>query len=264
METSSGAYLVGGLDLGLQALEMLMTRDRLGIGDVAEACDVSRSAAHRCLRTLANRGFVSLSGTGRGYFAGPRLLELGGIGVTEPHSRMVHRPALQHVRDRTGESVHSTILVGARVLVVDGLRSSLGQEHQLRIGMTARASGVAGGRLLLAAYNDEQVSSILPEDEATRWTTELRADLSRIRRAGWASRPRDDDPTVVSVAVPLDGDHWRTRMALVVSVPQPRASRERLDEIAVIARRTITEHHERGEIVPWTFDRAGRAVPVDA
>ncbi|WP_341578252.1 IclR family transcriptional regulator [Microbacterium schleiferi] len=256
-------YHVGALDLGLQVIEMLESRDRVSIGDVARAAGVARATAHRCLRTLEVRGFVTLSSTGRGYFVGPRLLALSTDAVLDPLARPRHRAVLAEVRDRTGEAVHTAVLMGARVLVVDGRRSVHADDIGVRVGMTAWAHALAAGKLLLAACNDEQVAALLPSDplpqpggSTIRSAAEFLAALAETRRAGWARAMHESEPGVCSIAVPLDGSHWRDRVALVVSVPAQRASQGRLNELARAARQTVGEFARRDVVTPWRLPRA--------
>jgi len=259
-DNEGNPYRLGGLDLGLRVISMLSTRDRVSIGDVARATGASRAAAYRCLRTLEGRGFVTLSSTGRGYFVGPQLLGISTDAVLEPRARPRHREVLADVRQSTGESVHTAVLIGARVLVVDGRRSVHADDIGVRIGMTAWAHALAAGKLLLAAYNDEQVASVLPPDplpqpgaSTIRAAADLRVALEDTRRRGWALAMQESEPGVCSIAVPLDGSHWRDRAALVVSVPAARGSRARLEELATATRSIVAAHAKRGTVRPWRF-----------
>ncbi|MFS0865762.1 IclR family transcriptional regulator [Microbacterium sp. 179-B 1A2 NHS] len=255
-------YHVGALDLGLRVIAMLSSRDSVSIGDVVRAAGVSRATAHRCLRTLEARGFVTLSSTGRGYFVGSQLLGIATDAILDPLMRPRHRAVLADLRERTGESVHTAVLLGARVLVVDGRRSIHDDDIGVRVGMTAWAHALAAGKLLLAAYNDEQVAALLPPDplpqpgaSTIRTASDLRTALEETRRRGWARALQESEPGVCSLAVPLDGSHWRDRVALVVSVPATRGSMARIDELAAAARTVVAVHARRGSVRPWRLDR---------
>jgi|GEM_PF-1979840 Transcriptional regulator len=257
-------YRIGGLDLGLQVIAMLATRDRVSTGDIVRATRVSRAAAHRCLRTLEARGFVTLSSTGRGYFVGAQLLGISTRAVLDPRTRPRHREVLADVRERTGESVHTAVLIGARVLVVDGRRSLHADDIGVRVGMTAWAHALAAGKLLLAAHNDEQVAAILPPDplpqpgaSTMRTAADVRYALEETRRQGWALAVNESEPGVCSVAVPLDGSHWRDRVAIVVSVPASRGAVSRLEELASVTREVVATHARRGTVRPWRFAQGG-------
>ena len=260
-------YQVAGLDLGLAVIDMLMSRDRLSIGDIEREHEVSRSSAYRCLRTLEMRGFATLSSTGRGYFAGLRLIAGTNRPVADLNTRLGHRSVLQQIRERTGESVHTAILVGAHVLVVDGRRSRYERGIGLRIEMTAPAHAMAAGKLLLAAYDDRQVSVVIGDEPLRQRATatvrsleQLRPQLAEIRRQGFAVTIQESEPGINSIAIPLDGLHWRERTALVVSVPIERGSPGRLRELTDITRDTIAEHERDSALRPWRFDTRGRPV----
>lgn len=241
---------------------MLSTRDRVSIGDVERATGVSRSAAHRCLRTLEARGFVTLSSTGRGYFVGAQMLGVSSDALSDPRMRARHREVLADVREKTGEAVHTAVLTGARVLVVDGRRSVYANDIGIRVGMTGWAHAFAGGKLLLAAYSDDQVGALFPaghlpqsRGSSVRTGAALGEALAATRRRGWARAMQESEPGVCSVAVPLDGSHWRNRVALVVSVPVERGTIARLDALANVARAVVAEHARLGTVNPWSLPR---------
>lgn len=228
-DVRSGA--VGALDAGLRALALFAERDVLSSTDVAELVGVSRATAHRVLLTLSAQGFASLRGSGRGYVPGPALAAFARTEEVSRERRERMRRVVTDVREQTGESVHVSALVGGRVVVIDGRRSRHAHDIGLRIGMTAEPHAMAAGKLLLAALDDVQAFSLLPAEPfprrgpaTVRTEAELRAELVGIRRAGWAGAVQESEVGVASIAVPLDGSHWRDRTALVVSAPLERVT----------------------------------------
>jgi len=264
-DSDGGRYLLSGLDVGLQVIELLLQHDRISIGIVAEHLGISAAAAHRTLRTLEARGFAMLSSTGRGYLPGPALLTRATITGISAETRQRLRPVLQDARALTGESVHSAVLTGDHVLVVDGRRSSHERDIGLRIGMTAPAHAMAAGKLLLAALDDQQVLAALPPDPLVRRgpnTITSREDLltalRQIRRRGWAEARQESELGVHSVALPLDGTDWRSRVVLVASLPSARTRGRGTAQIVAGLRSVIQTYAERGVIEPFTLRRPRR------
>ncbi|GAA1702216.1 IclR family transcriptional regulator [Microbacterium sediminicola] len=251
---------VVGIPLALRAVELLGARGRIGTGDLMAACEVSRSAAFRCLRALEREGYALLSPTGRGYGPGPALLALQAIPAIDPDVRARRGQALAAVRDVVGESVHSTILVGLDVLVTDGRRSVHDEDMGSRIGMTAAAHAMAAGKLLLAALDARLVERMLPPDPLAQRTpftahdreTFLR-ELDVVREEGAAYTSHESELGIESIAVPLDGLSHRDRVALVVSVPRSRGGQPRLRDLGARARAVISA---RPEVEPWKMPPA--------
>jgi len=256
MRYESGA-VVGSLDGGLAVLDMFRTCDRVSTADVARELGVGRSTAHRWLRTLESHGYVVLSSTGRGYLCGVRLLDAG-FRPDSREDRVKRRTVVQRVRERTGESVHSAVLVGSTVLVTDGRRSMHQRDIGVRRGMTAPAYAMAAGKLLLSAYDDRQVTSLFPGEALApsapgtlRTVSALLRELSAIRGDGFSVAVQESEPGVCSIAVPLDGHHWRERCALVVSVPIERVGPGRLDAIREQAADSVRACAQAGIVSPW-------------
>jgi len=233
-------YTIGSLNTGLHILELMLNRDTLTVSDVASELGIGRSSAHRALKTLEGRGFVALSSSGRGYVAGPKLVEVGSPRCLDPQSRLRHRPIINRVLEETGESVHTSILLGSQLLVIDGRRSIHQMNIGLRVGMVAPAHAMAGGKLLLSLLSDDQIKALFPNEEllllgpkthATR--TSLMQDIKEIRERGYAVAQQESERGVNSVAVLLSGTSWRDRMAIVVSVPVVRGSWEELMRLRV-------------------------------
>lgn len=241
---------------GIRALALFAVHDRLSSTQVATLLGVSRATAHRMLRALADAGFVSLRARGRGYVPGPMLGALGRGEPIEQARRERHRAIIADVRERTGESVHVSALVGGRVVVVDGRRSVHEVDIGLRIGMTAEAHAMAAGKVLLAALDDEHAVSLLPPEPFTRRgpatvrsMAQLRAELAVTRRRGWGAAVQESEAGLVSVAVPLDGAHWRDRTALVVSAPIERVDAGWAERTAAVARAAV----RRGGVDGWAL-----------
>lgn len=236
------------LDLGLQIIQAMTVRDRLTVRAAAQLTNSSVGAAHRSLKTLERRGFVSLSSGGRGYVPGPQLMGMAMAPGIHARTKFQLRPVLQSVREETGESVHTATLVGNQVLVLDGRRSKHVQDIGLRIGMTAPAHAMAAGKLLLSELDTHQVRSLFPSTALPRRgpgtitkRDALETQLEAISEARIAFTFQESEAGVNSFAIPIFGTNWRNRVALVVSVPVPRGSQKRMRELANLTKAIIKE-----------------------
>lgn len=230
----------------MRVLLLFSERDVLSSTEVAELIGVSRATAHRVLLTLSTQGLVSLRGRGRGYVPGPALASFGRCEDVSRERRERMRRVITDVREQTGESVHVSALVGGRVVVVDGRRSRHIHDIGLRIGMTADPHAMAAGKLLLAAMDDAQAFALLPAEPfpargpaTVRSREELLGEFVAIRRAGWACAIQESEAGVASIAVPLDGSHWRDRTALVVSAPLERVTTEWVSFVRYVASKSV-------------------------
>ncbi|MGP3534035.1 IclR family transcriptional regulator [Microbacterium sp. RD1] len=249
----------GRIAAAMKVLELLSGTDRVTVRAAAEYANIGRSAAHRILAELERSGHVIRGEGGRGYFPGPAVVLRERLPI-QSSSRHRIRPVLQDLHVRTEESVHAALLIGDHVLVLDGRPSCHRPDIGLRVGMTAPAHAMAAGKLLLATLPDRTVAALFPTDplpRRSRFTVGTRVELldalREVRRRGVARAEQESEPGVNSVAVPLDGQSWRTRMAMVVSVPVRRGAAARMDELERIARDVVRHHALTGRISPWSL-----------
>ena len=115
------------LERGLDLLERV-TRDPVGVADLAEDAGLTISTTRRLVAALMDRGFVSLGGKGK-LRAGPKLIRLGSYAEAFTGPVMAARPHLEALTARTGlssflgrrdgdESVHLYRLTGKQRVIV--------------------------------------------------------------------------------------------------------------------------------------------------
>lgn len=231
-------YTLQGLEAGLTALRFVLGRDSSTVTDVARELGIARSRAHRVLRTLERSALIAPATTGRGFVAGPRMMDLAVPYGLDLATRFSNRPVIDRVFSATGESVHTAVLIGNQLLVTNGRKSSHEDDIGLRIGMMMPAHAMAGGKLLLSMLDDGQVLALLPpqlEKVGPRTTTErlhLLEELRNIRADRYAMCEQESERGVDSVALHLSGTTWRDRTAVVISMPSYRGGRKRLIELA--------------------------------
>ncbi|MGB3413263.1 MAG: IclR family transcriptional regulator [Microbacteriaceae bacterium] len=233
-----GTPRLASLALGLEIIDLLIARDQLTVTQVAESLGVPRSRAHRSLTTLVSQGYALPASAHKGYVAGPKILRLSGPQAMGARSRFRLRPVLQDIFEATGEAVHSSVLLGRELLVVDGRRSRYVHDIGLRVGMIAPAHAMAGGKLLLSYLSEQQLHSLYPEEELPRrgpqtlsTRRQLQAELKSIRRQGYSQTVQESESGVNSIGMLLSGNSWRSRTAVVVSVPIERGSPNKLAQI---------------------------------
>ena len=162
----------------------------LSLAGLVEASGLTRATAHRLAVALEVHGMVRRSGDGR-FVLGPRL--------AGPSLVQAARPALERLRDQTGESVQLYVRRGDRRLCVASLESP----HGLRTIVAVGAS--------------------LPLDVGSAGKV-LRGDPDTGRR-GWAQSVEEREPGVASVSAPVHDGRGEVVAAVSVSGPIGRTTR---------------------------------------
>ncbi len=188
---------VGVLDKAVAVLEAVDGGAR-SLADLVVATGLSRATAHRLAAALVAHDLLRRDAEGR-YLPGLRLIALGRAAAAELPLAVAAAPALERLREATGESVQLYVRQGpSRVCV-----ASLESPHGLRTIVGLGAS--------------------LPLDLGSAGKV-LRAEPAAVAR-GWASSVAEREPGVASVSAPvLDGA--RVVAAVSVSGPIDRTTRD--------------------------------------
>lgn len=206
MGTSLSA--VGVLDKAVTLLEALEGGPR-SLGALMETTGLPRATAHRLLVALEGHGLVE---RGEGGFAlGRRLVRLGAAALGGPSLVDAARPALEELRDRTGESVQLYVRRGDQRVCLLSLESP----HSLRTIVP--------------------VGAALPLDRGSAGTVLSDGDV--VRRRGWAQSVEERERGVASVSAPVRPAGGAVVAAVSVSGPIERTTRSpgRLYADAVVA-----------------------------
>lgn len=162
----------------------------LTLAGLVETTGLSRATAHRLAVALEVHGLLGRDGAGR-FVLGPRL-----SGLDLP---ALARPALEALRDTTGESAQLYVRRGDRRLCVASLESP----HGLRTIVPVGAS--------------------LPLDVGSAGKV-LRADEESLQR-GWAQSVEERERGVASVSAPVRDATGEVVAAVSVSGPVERTTR---------------------------------------
>ena len=160
------------------------------LAGLVEATGLSRATAHRLAMALEVHGMVGRDGEGR-FVLGPRL---AGVDLA-----VVARPALEGLRDRTGESAQLYVRRGERRLCVASLESPHGLRTIVPVGASLPLSVGSAGKV-------------------------LRGDAQAERR-GWAQSVEERERGVASVSAPVRDRAGEVVAAVSVSGPIERTTR---------------------------------------
>jgi DNA-binding IclR family transcriptional regulator len=186
MDSVSG---VGVLDKAFAVVGVL-EGGPLALADVVEATGLSRATAHRLAVALEVHGMVRRTDDGR-FALGPRL-----TGLSLP---TMARPALERLRDETGESVQLYVRRGDRRLCVASLESPHGLRTIVAVGASLPLEVGSAGKI-------------------------LRGDHESVRR-GWAQSVEEREPGVSSVSAAVRDRRGEVVAAVSVSGPIGRTTR---------------------------------------
>ena len=183
MESLSG---VGVLDKAFAIVDALEEGPR-SLAELVDLTGLSRATAHRLAVALEVHGMVRRDGEGR-FALGLRMLPLAELA----------RPALEQLRDETGESVQLYVRQGDRRVCVLSLESPHGLRTIVPLGARLPLDRGSAGRI-------------------------LRGEPAG--RRGWIESVEEREPGVASVSAPVRDASGETVAAVSVSGPVQRTTR---------------------------------------
>jgi DNA-binding IclR family transcriptional regulator len=219
---------VGVLDRAIAILDAVEHGARTHAA-VVRSTGLSRTTAHRLLKSLDAHGLLEYEGDGRGYRLGPRLLRLGAMSLQEPSLRDAAHPALERLAAATGESAQLYVTSVDGRVCVDAVESSSELRTFVPIGEELPLWAGSAGKVFLASMPTEgaeiHIRRARELTPATPTGERLRRQLATIRRRGWATSAGERQAGVGSVSAPVRGSRGETVAAVSISGPTSRIRR---------------------------------------
>ncbi|GHF11513.1 hypothetical protein GCM10014715_79000 [Streptomyces spiralis] len=238
----------------LRLVLLVARRGSVTLSEVAAELGVGASTAHRLLSTCKHAGFVRQDRPGAPYLAGPAVLELSLATTSAITLRDAADPVLRDLAAATGETAGFAVLEGPRVRFVSCLEGGGSDRVASRVGMVFPAHRTAGGKAMLACYDEDELRRRIPRvllaEDGASWP-ELLRDVTRVRRRGWAAAFGESDPAVSAVGACVRTGTGEPRAAVTVAVPRMRMSTGREAEALApqtVAAAALIERRLRGAV----------------
>jgi len=240
-------------------LERLREHDGAGVTEIAAGLDMGKSTVYKYLSTLRNQGYVAKDGDS--YHLGLKYLDFG------MHARNNHRvvplarPSLENLVEQTGEIGWCTCEENGELVTLDIAvgEQDINQKFRGQIGNRVYLHAHAGGKAILAKYDDDRVADIIdthgiPEytDETITDREELFDELDRIRDRGVAFNDEEAIKGYRAVGAGIT-QHGDVLGSITIGGPRSRLDGKEFTEyIPELIRGAINEIELRGSVeTPW-------------
>ena len=229
----------------------------LTLSDVARSTGLARAAARRFLLTLVDLGYIRVDG--RQFRLSPQVLELG-----RPYLSSLTLPeiALPHLRDATTELRESSslaVLDGTDIVYVAHAPAKRILSITINIGTRDVAFATSLGRVLLAHQDPEWLDDYLTTVELPAITphtintaAKLRAELTRIRKQGWALVDQELEDGLRAIAAPIHDEHGNVVAAANLAVHASRWTNDaiRTTLLPRLLQATTAIEHDTNALAP--------------
>ena len=205
-------------------------RLQLSISQLSKRTALSRASVRRCLHTLSKLGFAGTD-DGRSFYLRPRILALGHSYLSSMPLATAAQPILEHLSQILHESCSIALLDGTEIVYVARAHVTRIMAIDLGVGTRLPAFCTSMGRVLLANLPPDELETLLPKIEFTRYTDrtvssveKLRQVLVTVRREGHAIIDQELELGLRSMAVPVRNPAGRVVAAINVGAHGQRVS----------------------------------------
>jgi IclR family transcriptional regulator, acetate operon repressor len=219
---------VQSVERAFHLLELLAEEGDSSLTELSASIVLPAPTTHRFLKTLVALGYVRQL-PNRRYGLGLGLLRLAGR--IDAQFGPIAKPHLDALVQAIGESANLALLEGDRVVYVGQSPSPHSMRMFTEVGHRAYAHSTGVGKVILAQLSVDQVDRVIRRagmPKATERTItdldELRSELDRIRRLGYATDDGEHEDGVRCYAVPIPD--VPVPMAISVSGPAFRMSED--------------------------------------
>jgi len=238
-EGSKRKYNITALQRGLSLLQLFSESPQgLTAKQVAGRSRLPVSTVHRFLANLEGAGFLNCGGDSV-YHLGIACFALGQAALGQLDIRLVSLPYLRELNRQTRETIHLTIRHGLSAVYLEKLDSPEQLRIHSRIGAAVPLYCTAVGKVMLAYMPDDERKKVLPQLALKRLTPntvgnlqELEAELSRVRKNGYACDLEEHEPHIRCVAAPIWDNAGAVNASLSITAPVVRMAVTRLRQLA--------------------------------
>lgn len=215
-----------------RALDIIACFDdaaELGISELSERMDLSKSTIYGLVNTLTAFGYLEQSEQNKKYRLGLKLFELGNLVQRRMDIRQEARPWCKLLADKYRTTVHLAAYSEGEIIYVDKVDSASSVVIYSQIGKRAPMYCTGVGKAILAFlppdYMERYILSkpLVKMTDHTILTREgLLAELDLVRSRGYAVDDEEIEPGLHCIAAPIFNHKGQPVMALSVSFPYGR------------------------------------------
>jgi len=226
-------------------IEYVRAHGPIGVTDVANHLDLSKSSVHKHLKTLEKEGWVTNS-DGE-YKLSFKFLTIGGEMRDEHHLCSLAHPLLRELANETDQVVLLSLFEQNQGVFVQRYNERYGIGKAVYEGRRYNLHHTASGKAMLAELSEEQTRQIIDEYDFEPRTgntittrEELAEELGRVREQGYAMNLEEGNEGIHAIGVAIPDS--TTPAAVCVGGPASRLPEERLrNEFAEILLNKVNE-----------------------
>lgn len=240
----TATYFLESVDRVMKVLDAFESdAQELRLTDLSVRLNMPKPQVLRIVSTLQTGGYIERDPVTKRYRLGLRLFQLGMVVRQQLSLRRIARPVLNHLAERTHETVALFRADPSGAICIDVIESPKGLRIFAQEGRRMPWNAGAAGKAILAYLPEPEREAILANASFEQYTPftvtqpdRLRQILDEIREVGYAMSAGDLDPDAAGISAPvLDANH-RVAGAVSIGGPKSRMSAAELPELIELVR----------------------------
>jgi DNA-binding IclR family transcriptional regulator len=224
-QNAGSNYQVRALERALDILDAFtLATPEMTITRLAERVGLPKSTVIRLASILVDRRYLERVPASESLRIGVRTFEIGSIYIQTTSLEAEARPIMAGLADETGQTANLGILDRGELVHIAIAPPDRPLRYWATIGKREDAHYTGLGKVLLAALSEEQLDEHLASRVLARRTEmtitdpgELRAELARVRRQGYAIDDEESNVGLRCVAAPVIDRAGATTAAVSIS-----------------------------------------------
>jgi len=220
---------------------------QMTLSEVSKQTGLDRAGARRYLLSLAHLGYVIQEG--KVFRLAPKVLELGYAFMSTQPLPDIAQVYLDKVTERTGEASAVAILDEDQIVHLARANSKRMFAPIIHVGGRFPALYTSTGRVMIAFKSDAEIEDLVKNADLERpssWgvtnKSQLRAELLKIRKQGYAIADQEIEEGARSIAVPILNGEGKVLAALIILTNVATVPKKKLtDEFLPILQETAKE-----------------------
>ena len=215
----------------LMVLETIVrSQQAFGATEVARSCNMTKSNAHRLLKTLEAEGYLIQDEETKTFSPSLKIWELGNSAMAGLKLVEIARKTMRWLADKTGEAVHLALYDNGEAITIAQIDSRHAVRAFTQVGARSPAYTVATGKAMLAYLPDSEVESICRDMAPVTPHTitkpqVLRHELAAIRESFVAMNNEEWRLGVRGLSSPLLDSNGTVLAAIGICGPENRVKK---------------------------------------
>lgn len=220
----------------LSVFEAVAAGQPIGASALARELGEDKSAVQRSLVTLAEAGWIAPTGDKPlRWEVTARMFTLAHLPSSSEELRARARPALDELRDASGETAFLVVPDASRFIVVEVAESRRVLRMAPRIGEVVTPDRTATGRAIMAHLDAAARAALLGREPSPQEEAEFAATA----RDGYAVSRGEVVPGATNLAAPLFDARGAPIAAIAIAGPTDRLDEQRIREVGAMLAQAV-------------------------